>query len=72
MIWESSNLLLLIPAVIGLLVAEGTDSFHKAGLALSDRPSTEKVFSLHNLIVKVLVQYSDCSNKTTDQKLLGP
>jgi hypothetical protein len=39
-IWESSNLLLLIPRrdrVAGIdALAEGTDSFHKAGLALSD------------------------------------
>jgi len=47
LIWESSNLLLLIPAVIGLLVLTRWLKgriVHGAGLALSDRPSTGESF----------------------------
>jgi len=43
LIRESSNLLLLIPVVIGLVMLmrwfQGRGSVHAAGLALSDRPA---------------------------------
>jgi len=69
--WRNSDLgilylFLLIPAVIGQLVfdalAEGTDSFHGAGLALCDRPSTGESFFASQLDsdgVHYLVQCSD-------------
>ncbi len=78
LIWESSNLLLLIPAVIGLLVLtrwlEGRTVFtERDWLFLIGHPR-KKVFSLHNLIVKVSLPRSvqRLSYKATDQKFLGP
>ena len=48
LIWESTNALLLIPIVIGLVVLirwiRGKPSFHRSGLALSLRTSSGEDF----------------------------